>query len=112
MTNEQAQQLIEQELATARHAQTIGNDGMARVCARRAAGVAISFWLESNPRNGWGVDAMNQLRSLALDSATSQEVCDAAKRLTTKITEQFTSPFATDPINDAKTIINFLMVEK
>jgi hypothetical protein len=108
MTKEQAQQQIEKEFATARHAQTIGNDGMVRVCARRAAGISVSFWLQSNPRNNWGVDAMNQLRSLALDETIRQDVRDAAKRLTTKITEQFTSPFMVDPIADATIVIDYL----
>ena len=109
MTKAEAQHQIEKELATVRHAEVIGNDGMARVCARRAAGVAISLWLQTNSRSGWGVNAMNQLRSLALDETMPQEIRDAAKRLTTKITEQFTSAFSTDSIEDAKIIINFLM---
>lgn len=109
MTKEIAQQQIQKEFATANHAQSIGNEGMVRVCARRAAGVAVAFWLQSNPRTGWGVDAMNQLRSLALDEMTPHEVRDAAQRLTTRITEQFTSAFLTNPIDDANIIINYLM---
>ncbi len=109
MTKDQALSQIEKEFATAEHAKITGNDGMARVCARRAVGIATTFWLQTNPRQGWGVDAMSQLRFLALDDAMPQEVRDAAKRLTTKITEQFTSPFSTNPINDSKIIISHLM---
>lgn len=100
---------IEREFAIANHAQRIGNDGMVRVCARRAAGVAITFWLQSNARSSWGVDAMNQLRSLALEDSIPQDVREAAKRLSTKVTEQFTSPFSTTPLTDSKTIIHHFM---
>ena len=109
MTKAQAFDHIEREFATATQARNKGNDGMVRVCARRAAGVAIACWLERSPRQGWGPDAMSQLRNLQLDSAIPQNIRDAASRLTTKITGQFTSPFSTDPIDDSKTIIHFLL---
>ncbi len=109
MTKEQAVSHIEKEFAIAKHAQSIGNDGMVRVCARRAAGVVITFWMQTHPRAGWGVDTMSQLRNLQLDDSMPEEVRDAAKRLTAKITEQFTPQFSTDPIEDANIIITFLM---
>jgi hypothetical protein len=109
MTKEIAQQQIEKEFATAKHAQSIGNAGMVRVCARRAAGAAITFWLQTNSRSSWGVDAMNRLRSLAIDEEMPQDVRDAATRLTTTITKQFTSPFSTNPVTDSQTIIKYFM---
>ena len=41
---------INKELTKAEQAMKEGNDGMARVCARRACGNAISFWLRSEER--------------------------------------------------------------
>ena len=67
MTRTQTLERIEQEFATAHHARKTGNNGMVRVCARRAAGTAITNWLEQNQREGWGVDAMNQLKNLQND---------------------------------------------
>ncbi len=112
MTREQAFSSIEREFSTAEQAMKSGNDGMVRVCARRSAGVAIAFWLQANPRSGWGIDAMSQLRSLAYDDAIVQDVRDAGKRLSVKITEKFTFPFLTNPIDDARIIINYLMEQK
>ena len=109
MTKTQALEQIDKELSTAKHAQKIGNDGMVRVCARRAAGNAIGFWLETNPRPGWGVDAIGRLKNLQHDETIPTDVRDAAARLTTKITEQFTSPFPTDPIHDSEIIIRHLL---
>jgi hypothetical protein len=109
MTKAKALEAIEKEFTTANRAREAGNDGMVRVCARRAVGIAISHWLEQNPRQGWGADAMSQLRNLQNDESIPQNVHDAAIRLTTKITAQFTSPFSTDPIDDSKTIIHHLL---
>ena len=100
---------IEREFSNADHARKKGNNGMVRVCARRAAGVAIAYWLESHRRDGWGIDAMNQLRNLHLDTFMPQSVREAALRLTTKITERFTSAFPTDPVQDSKIIIDYLL---
>lgn len=110
MTKTQTLEQIDKELATAEQARNAGNDGMVRVCARRVAGVAISNWLERNPRASWGMDAMSRLKSLQRDETIPIDVRDAAARLTTKITEQFTSPFSTDPIHDSKIIINHLLL--
>jgi uncharacterized protein (UPF0147 family) len=56
------------------------------------------------------MDAMNRLKNLQRDETIPMDVRDAAARLTTKITEQFTSPFPTDPIHDSKIIINHLLL--
>jgi hypothetical protein len=109
MTRDQVLQLIEKEFAVADQALKIGNDGKVRVCARRAAGAAIAYWLQSNPRSGWGLDAMTRLHHLQLDASLPHNVRDAAVRLTTKITEQFATSFATSPIEDSRIIIAYLI---
>ena len=109
MTKDDVLAQIGKELATGKWAVDEGNKGMARVCARRAAGIAVSFWLQTHPQVGWGVDAMSQLRSLQREHSIPQSVRDAALRLTTKITEQFTAPFTTDPLDDSNLIIHYLM---
>ena len=111
-TREYYLEQIGKELVAARDALNIGNDGKARVCARRAAGQAITWFISRNIRQGWGADAMNQLLHLIDDLSFPQEVRDAAVRLTTKISERFTYPFTTSPIEDARLIIDsitFLM---
>ncbi|MFN0158679.1 MAG: hypothetical protein ACKVRP_11495 [Bacteroidota bacterium] len=108
MNLDETMRKIEKEFAAAAQAQRVGNDGMVRVCARRAAGAAIGFWLRSHPHPEWGVDAMTQLRNLQIDDSTVETVRHAAERLTTKITEQFKAPFATDPLADARLIITHL----
>jgi hypothetical protein len=100
---------IEREFATAKKAQEIGNRGMVRVCARRAAGMAVAFWLQSHPRRGWGTDAMSRLRGLQRDDSIPQHVKDAASRLTARITSDFTHSFTTDPLQDSRLIIEHML---
>jgi hypothetical protein len=87
----------------------MGNDGMVRVCARRAAGIAVSFWLQSHLQAGRGTDAMTGLRRLHADTSMPQHVREAAFRLTVKVTDRFTSPFPANPLDDCRTIIAHLM---
>jgi hypothetical protein len=109
MTREEALQSVEQEFATARQAAAMGNDGMARVCARRAAGAAIAFWLQTNERPGWRADAMSRIRHLEADASFPQEVREAAMRLMARVTPQFTPQYSTDPIEDSRIIIRHLI---
>jgi len=100
---------IEAELRRGKHAKEEGNIGMARVCARRACGMSISFWLQDNPRSGYGESAMNQLRSIQSDDTIPKQVKDAAERLTIKITDQSDSKFTSNPIEDAGIITSYFL---
>jgi hypothetical protein len=100
---------IDVELTRAKKALEEGNIGMARVCARRACGNAISFWLKDNPRQGYGESAMNQLRSIQSNDTVPKEVKDAAERLTTHVTNQSDSPFSDEPITDAKILTTYFL---
>jgi HEPN domain-containing protein len=99
---------IERELARAEVAQREGNDGMVRVCARRAVGLAAEAWLERFPGKNWRGDALNHLRRISADESFPQDIRRAAERLMTKVTQRDTAPFSTDPIADARRIIAHL----
>ncbi|HEV8537812.1 MAG TPA: hypothetical protein VGR15_02715 [Bacteroidota bacterium] len=100
---------VEKEFAAAGEAQRAGNHGKVRVCARRAVGHAISWFLSRLPQDGWGVDAMSRLERLREDTGFPREVREAAERLTTKISERFTYPFSTKPIEDARIIVDAIV---
>jgi len=99
---------IEKEFATASEAIQSGNEGKARVCSRRAAGQAIAWFLTKFSRKGWGTDALSQLTHLAQDATFPGEIRDAAVRLTTKISDRFTYPFTSQPVEDARRIIDHI----
>jgi hypothetical protein len=100
--------LIEQELAAAQAAQQDGNNGKARVCARRAVALATDLWLAQLPAPRWRGDAMAQLRHIQQDASLPLPIRQAAERLSTPVTRQHTAPFTTDPVADAKLIITHL----
>jgi len=106
---EQARAGIRRELDWAAAARGAGNDGKARVCARRAAGIAIAYWLEHHPERIWGLDAMTRLNHVRTDSTLPAEVREAATRLTTKITEQFFSAFSTNPLDDCRILADYFL---
>ena len=101
-------QEIEKEFATGSHALRSGNAGMARVCARRAAGAAIRFWLQYNPRN-WKQDVIGLLHAAARDAESPSMVRDACVRLTARINVNFQSSFSTNPLDDASIIVSHFL---
>ena len=99
---------IEQELAAAHAAQQDGNHGRARVCARRAVALATEAWLARINLPQWGEDTMAHLRHMRQDITFPLLIRQAAERLSTPVTRQYTAPFTTDPIADARLIIAHL----
>lgn len=100
--------LIEQELAAAGAARQGSNDGKARVCARRAVALATESRLARLSLPRWRGDAMAHLREIQQDKSFPLPIRQAAERLSTPVTRQQTAPFTTDPIADARLIIDHL----
>ena len=99
---------IEQEFAKATEGLQSGNDGLARVCARRAVALASQHWAEQRNLPDWQGDAMHQLRQIQGETSFPLFVREAAQRLLTKVTEQAQSPRTINPIADARMILDHL----
>jgi uncharacterized protein (UPF0147 family) len=97
---------IESELQHAAEAQAAGNAGLARVCARRAAGMAIREW------SGKMGDALKQLGNLERDNSLPENIREAARRLSTKVQLDHTLPFKSDPIEEARMVIEYVEQER
>jgi hypothetical protein len=100
---------ITRELVGAAAAWKSGNDGKARVCARRAVALADEAWLAQQASPSWSGDAMAHLRRIQQDVSFPSSVRQAAERLTTTVTRKHRAPFTTDPIGDANAVIEFLI---
>lgn len=100
--------LIEQALAAAEVAWKDGNEGKARVCARRAVALVTEAWLAGLPDPLWRGDAMEHLRQIQRHAALPLPVREAAERLSTAVPRRHAAPFATDPLGDARVIIEYL----
>jgi hypothetical protein len=96
---------IEAELAKAARARDDGREGLARVCARRAAGWALGPYYVKRMGRPAPASALDLLRWFHADPSASPELRRAAERLTVRVTEEHRLPHAEDPLTDARRII-------
>ena len=99
---------IEQEFAKAEKGIQEGNEGLARVCARRAVALGVQTLAARSGAPGWPGDAMHQLHKIQAEETFPQEVRKAAQRLVTTVTQQDRAPMSTNPIADARLILAHL----
>ncbi len=99
---------IHQELSAAEEALKTGNDGRARVCARRAVALADEAWLTQHATQAFRGDSLAHLRRIQGDGSLPSDVREAAERLSTAVTQKDFAPFSVDPIGDARLIIAYL----
>lgn len=95
---------VEAELRAADEARRVGEEGRARVRARRAAGWAAEEHLRregETPRGG----AVGCLRLLALRPEVPSDVRQAASRLTVHVTPEHVLPHPEDPLQDARLVV-------
>ncbi len=94
------------ELARAHEARRQGNEGRARVCARRAAGWVISAHYARQTGAEPPRSALSLLHWLQKQDDVGQEIRNAATRLTVHVTPSFELPFEEDPLIDAQCIVD------
>lgn len=100
---------IEQEFKRAEQARIKKNEGQARVCARRAAGIAIREYLArkgTTPPNTSAVDLLNLLKN---DPLLSPELKLIVDHLTLRVTEEFKLPVDADLVAEARKLCNELL---
>jgi hypothetical protein len=93
------------ELENARSARSAGNEGRARVCARRAAGAAARDFLTRRGVRLRTASAYDALRALEQLPGLAADLRAAASRLTMRVNEQFALPIETDLIVEAERLI-------
>ena len=96
---------IQSEITSARKALDDGNEGKARVCARRAVGNAFRF---SNHTKGNDIliSANEILKLIATNENFSEEARKAARRLSANVNE---ADISLQPVEDALLIIEELL---
>lgn len=102
---------INQELDQAEAARRKGNEGQARVCARRAAGVAIREYYRRLDRPIQTPSAYSLLNHLMKEPGLPADLRTAAIHLTTRVTQEFELPVDVDLITEAKILCEGLLPE-
>jgi quercetin dioxygenase-like cupin family protein len=100
---------IKSELDRALQARAEGNEGMARVCARRAAGLAAGEYLRANGYPDPGASAYARLKYLCEIPDISISARQAANHLLLRVTPQHTLPLEIDLIAESNYLINALL---
>lgn len=103
------QENLDLEFKRAEQARAKGNEGQARVCARRAAGIAIKEFLTRNGTPPRTVSAYDMLNLLKEDPLLSPDLKLIAEHLTLRVTEEFKLPVDADLIAEARTLCNELL---
>ena len=100
---------LQAEFLRAESARRRGNEGQARVCARRAAGIAIREYLARRGRRLPGLGAYDLLNLLREDPGLAPDLAVLVDHLTLRVTEEFKLPVDADLVSDARTLCRALL---
>jgi len=103
---------ISAEFEKAEQARSRGNEGQARVCARRAAGIAAREYLTRQGIRPPSVSAYDLLNSLKNDPRLSPDLGLIADHLTLRVTEDFKLPVNADLVAEARKFCEELLGQK
>ncbi len=96
------------ELQKAEAARSAGNEGMAHVCARRAAGIAARKFLIRNGILPANRSAYTSLQMLADFKSLPSGLDQVALHLTMRVSDKFLLPAGIDLLSEARKLIGGL----
>jgi len=102
---------LQKEFERAEFARVHGNEGQARVCARRAAGIAIREYYARRGQTVRTSSAYDLLNLLKEEPHLSPELKQAAIYLTLRVTEEFKLPVDADLLDEARKLCDGLLPE-
>jgi hypothetical protein len=100
---------IELELERASQARAKNNEGQARVCARRAAGIAIRDYFNRKGIRPPAASAYDLLNHLREDSPLPPDLKLVADHLTLRVGEDFKLPVEADLIAETRLLCDWLL---
>jgi HEPN domain-containing protein len=100
---------LRRELEQAEAARASGNEGRARVCARRAAGIAAREYLKRIGQPVQTASVLTLLNHIQTQAVLSPDLKQAAAHLTLRVTETFSLPVPTDLIAEASKLCHALL---
>ena len=103
------QSKLQAEFDRAQQARAKGNEGQARVCARRAAGVAIREFLTRKGTPLLNLSAVDLLNHIKDDPLLPPDLKLIIDHLTLRVTEEFKLPVDVDLVAEAKKLCNELL---
>jgi hypothetical protein len=102
-------QEFQKEIEQAKAAREAGNEGMARVCARRAAGVVVGEYFHLKGVNLGKMGAYDRLHYLINQTSTPPEIRRIAEHFVLRVTPERTLPVEADLIAEARWLFTTLL---
>ncbi len=103
------EEIVSRELEHAESARSAGNEGMARVCARRAAGAIIGEYLRREGLPQAKGSAFDLLRYMGSQPGVSAHTLEVVEHFLLRITPEHKLPIAADLIADARWLADELL---
>jgi HEPN domain-containing protein len=100
---------LEAEFEKAEQARASEKEGQARVCARRAAGIAIREYLLRRGIRHPSTSAYDLLNQIKEDPALPPDLKRIADHLTVRVTEEFKLPLDVDLVAEARQFCDELL---
>jgi hypothetical protein len=102
---------LQLEFERAETARARGNEGQARVCARRAAGIAIQEYLKRRGIRPHSTSAYDLLNLLKVEPHLPPDLKRIADHLTLRVTEEFKLPVNADLVTESRILCTWLLPE-
>ena len=102
---------IKVEFSRAEAARAKGNEGQARVCARRAAGIAIREYYARRGQSVRTPSAYDLLQLIADEPQLAPELKQSATYLILRVNEEFKLPVDVDLVDEARKLCDGLLSE-
>ncbi len=100
---------IQAEFDRAAQARQRNNEGQARVCARRAAGIAVREYLSRRGIRPPSTSAYELLNLVKEDPLLPTDLKQIAEHLTVRVTEEFKLPVDVDLVAEARDFCDRLL---
>jgi hypothetical protein len=100
------------ELKQAELSRQAGNEGRARVCARRAAGHIIKEYYRRKGTVSLGEGAYSRIQHLSTQPGISDHTREILKRLMLRVTPEYKLPVEADLISDVRMLAKDLIGEE
>ena len=104
-------ELYRNEIQQAENAKAAGNQGMSRVCARRAAGIIVSEYFSRQGIEFESPSVYERLAYLISLPSTNPQIKETAAHFLIRVTPDFELPIQADLISEANWLKNQLLNE-
>ena len=103
---------VQEELLLAKQSRLEGNEGRARVCARRAAGAAVQAYLSMDGSLPVGESVIQSLIRFKRTGQIPPRVRIAVNWLVKRVNQDYSFPADVDLIHEAGVVIQYIEGEK